>query len=188
MTMRHRMRVGQADDFDEAAFRAALRGEAQRERPVFSPEFHARLMRRLTPEIPTAGASQPLIGRPRTQHTSWRGPLIGGIVAGVVAGCLAAAVFTAVGPLQLGSRGVPEEMPAGGGVRSVAVTLTAADAQQGGVERGTTVIERLPMFDEIDEEVRSGVVLVASSLLGVPDWRSLADFDAVGFLNAEPMR
>jgi hypothetical protein len=45
-------------------------------------------------------------------------------------------------------------------------------------------IESLPLFDEIDEGVRDGVRTLAASLVELPDWASLADFDAVALLAA----
>lgn len=46
-------------------------------------------------------------------------------------------------------------------------------------------IDRFPMFDELDAGVREGVSTLAATLLDVPEWRMLAEFDAAGFLEAD---
>ena len=46
-------------------------------------------------------------------------------------------------------------------------------------------LDRLPMFDQIDEEVRVGLTTLAVSLLEVPDWKALAGFATSAFPDAD---
>jgi hypothetical protein len=58
-----------------------------------------------------------------------------------------------------------------------AALVAPADRQDAGAIPSVG-IESLPMYDDIDEGVRAGVWMLASSLVEVPDWASVADFDA----------
>jgi hypothetical protein len=50
--------------------------------------------------------------------------------------------------------------------------------QQGRGDVPVAGIESFPLYDDIDAGVRAGVWMLASSLVEVPDWARLADFDA----------
>jgi hypothetical protein len=39
-------------------------------------------------------------------------------------------------------------------------------------------VESIPLYDDIDAGMRAGVWMLASSLVEMPDWATLADFDA----------
>lgn len=155
-----------------------LRREAAGERPMFSERLHGRILRRL-PVKPAAAAVIPT-AEPRAEgagRSVWRQ-----LSLAAAAAALAAVVLAVVwaGPDQAG--GPPRSValvamdPAGGS--EVAAAGEAAAAAELG-------IDRVPMFDELDAGVREGVSTLAATLLDVPEWRMLADFDAAGFLGAD---
>jgi hypothetical protein len=154
-----------------------LRQEAARERPLFSEALHGRILRRLP-----VNADAPAVIRhaePRAGRAGRSAWWPSGIVAAAVAVAAAIAVI-AVRP-----------EPAGGQPRSVAVVAAepaggSEDAAQGGAtEAAEFGIERVPTFDDLEAGVREGVSTLAATLLDVPEWRMLADFDAAGFLGAD---
>jgi hypothetical protein len=154
-------------------FAAVLGREARRERPAFSSEFHGRLTRRLAAR--SAAGRRPAESGTVPRRAAGRGvPLAGGLAAVLLA-------VAALRPLGTGER--PE--PVVDGARSPAAVRPDTPQPE---QDPAFVVERFPLFDEIDEEIRAGVVQVASSLLEVPDWRGLTEFDAAGFLGIESGR
>ncbi len=163
---------------------AALRREAVAERPRFSEEFHERLVQRL-----------PVASAPRTALPAFTLPANppspirrAALPLAVSATLVAAAILLLALP---GREAQPDRVPgpiAGGGVELV--TLTPPMAARGepgeptiGLEQEPVGIDRLPTFDEIGESVREGVTTLAVSLLEVPEWTALADFDAGEFFS-----
>lgn len=155
-----------------------LRREATGERPMFSGRLHGRILRRL-PVKPAAAAVIPT-AEPRAEGTgrsAWRQLSLAAAAAALAAVAIA---IVGAGPDQVG--GPPRSValvamdPAGGS--EVAAAGEAAAAAELG-------IDRVPMFDELDAGVREGVSTLAATLLDVPEWRMLADFDAAGFLGAD---
>lgn len=172
------------DDFEATAVAACLADEAARERPAFSPGFHAAVMQRVRAELPAA-ARPPQPRGPHAPPPRDRGRVSAGAAALAIGSGLALVLAIGFSPGQ-----VRPGFPTGGRVDSVSggrlserpLSLEVTAAEE------TSLIERLPLFDDIDREVRSGVVLVASSLLDLPAWRDVADFDPAGFLGADPPR
>jgi hypothetical protein len=158
-----------------------LRREAAGGLPLFSESLHGRIVRRLP--VKPAAAAVMQIAEPRadgTGRSAWRQ-----LSLAAAAAALAAVVIAIVGA-------GPDQ--AGGPPRSVALVamdpaagseVAAAGEAAAAAELG---IDRVPMFDEFDAGVREGVSTLAATLLDVPEWRMLADFDAAGFLGLEPGR
>jgi hypothetical protein len=169
-----------AEGFGAAAFAAILRREAERERPGFAAGFHGDLMRRLVRKRRPVGSRRPSTSsgteRLVRQRRGWLR------AAAVLAGGGAAAGLIGAGVVDRGvSPSLPNDAAGRGLVSSTTFSSRAAVPDQAAAG-GDDLIERLPLFDEIDAEIRSSVATVASALLAVPDWRALAEFDAAGLL------
>jgi hypothetical protein len=157
-----------------------LEHEALADRPPFSEAFHERLVRRL----PAAATSRqpPLVAAaasPARRRTV--------VPLAVAVGLVGVAVLTMARP---GRDGLPERS----GVR-VAAEDAAAGIGDGFAGRGQRLtdaaeellgIDRLPMFDELEAEVRAGLTTLAVSLLEVPDWGPLAALAGAGLPDAGP--
>ena len=164
-------RMRQNDGEKKPGLAARLRREARGERPEFSAGFQTRLMRRVEPlpESLTESLPRPmpaLTGSQRASHAR-------------AASRLPVAVATLLlvawsSGFRLQSRPAEPAAPP-----PVAVAASPQPDQQ-----SVPGIDSLPMFDEIDEGVRDGVRTLAASLVELPDWASLADFDAVAVLAA----
>jgi hypothetical protein len=157
----------------------SLRREAAGERPMFSVALHERILWGMTVTPPAVTP----IAEPRAQgagRSAWRQVSLA-----------AAAAVLAVMALAINRAG---RDPAGGQPRPVALVVVdpaggsevaaggdAADAAEFG-------IERVPTFDDLEAGVREGVSTLAATLLDVPEWRMLADFDAAGFLGEDSAR
>lgn len=175
--------IDRNDDVEANGLAACLAEEATCERPVFSPGFHAAVMQRVRAEADRRP--------PRRLHAPPDAASCGGRPVPQPALRLAALAICGGVALMLASGFPPGQvwlgLPAGDRVESVSAALhrdrplplEVAAAEE------TSLIERLPLFDDIDREVRSGVVLVAASLLDLPAWRDVADFDPVGFLGVD---
>jgi len=152
-----------------------LRREAREARPAFSPEFQARLvagletgLRRPTPPAGLAGATEPEV------RGGWQ-PLAA--LAAGLAGVAAVAVLAMV--LPGGQPGMPWA------VEGPAAAMPAARAAPTTTEPAELpAIMLLPLYDEIEAGLRDGVRTLAESLVELPDWASLAEFDAAGLLGA----
>jgi AcrR family transcriptional regulator len=151
-----------------------LRREAHGERPAFSAEFQARLMRRLEPLAgrEVAAEIRPALAAARAGgEAAWRPswPLAAAVALVVVA--------TGLGLVRReGSpRGPASALPAAVAVSQLPDEVPPGDEELPG-------IEVLPTFDEIEQGLRDGVRTLAASLVDVPDWASLADFDAASLL------
>jgi hypothetical protein len=155
-----------------------LRREAAGERPLFSEALHERVVRRLPV----------MAGEPTPIRLVERRPQRAGRSAGrqlVLTAAGAALVAAAIAVIAVR----PDR--AGGQLRSVA--LVAVDqtggnevaGEGGSADAADLEIERVPMFDDLEAGVREGVSTLAATLLDVPEWRMLADFDAAGFLGAD---
>lgn len=148
-----------------------LRREAIGERPRFSRSLHGRILRRL----PVSRAAEPRTGE--TARSPWR----------LVRLAAAAATSFAVG-LAIITAGTD---PADGPPQRVALVAMDPAGGSGVAASGDAAelgIERVPTFDELEAGVREGVSTLAATLLEVPEWRMLADFDAAGFLGADSAR
>ena len=166
-------RMRQDDGEEKPGLAARLRREARGERPEFSAGFQTRLMRRieLLPEslprpMPALTGGQPA-GHTRAAS---RFPVAG-----------AAAVLVATLLLVTWSSGFRLQSPP---AEPAAPSPAAVAASPQPDQQSVPGIESLPMFDEIDEGVRDGVRTLAASLVELPDWASLADFDAAAMLAA----
>jgi hypothetical protein len=63
-----------------------------------------------------------------------------------------------------------------GGPTSGRSPVTVADGSPAG---GLLVsVETMPLYDDIDAELRAGAWTLAASLVELPDWANVADFDA----------
>ena len=157
-----------------------LRQEAAWERPLFSEALHGRILRRLPVNADAPAVIQHAEPRARQAGRPVWWPL--GLVAAGVSLAVAIAVMA-----------VRPEL-AGGQPRSVAVVAAepaggSEDAAEGGANEAAELgIEHVPTFDELEAGVREGVSTLAATLLEVPEWRMLADFDAAGFLGANSTR
>jgi len=158
-----------------------LRREARGERPAFSPEFQARLVTRLeacprrpAPMAPPAAPAQPV------RRAGWRpfAPLAAGLV-GVAAITVLAVVLPGIQPGPLG--GV---RPGAGEGASAPPLDEQTLAPAGGEPDELPAIALLPLYDEIEAGLRDGVRTLAQSLVELPDWASLAEFDAAALLGA----
>jgi hypothetical protein len=148
-----------------------LRQEAARERPLFSEALHGRILQRLprSPALPGrihVREPQPQeVGQSAWWRFRWATALAALAVAVAVIG--------------------PRPDREGDRLESVVVTpavagsATAAAAADPG-------FDQVPTFDELEAGVREGVSTLAATLLDVPEWRTLADFDAAGFFGSEP--
>jgi hypothetical protein len=159
--------------------RTTLEREAHSARPSFSPAFHERLMERIAGE---AGRSKPLetsstltplriaVRAPRSLF--W----FGGHLSGFVAVAAVAAVWMldrgAIGP-DRGDRAA-ESQP-----RSVA----AVSASNGTPMTG---IETLPLYDDLETGFRDGMWTLTASMVELPEWANLADFDAAAIVATDP--
>lgn len=159
------------------AFATLLRHDAARDRPRFSPTLHERILRRLPMTA----------GRPAVIPVGEVSPRGAGRSAWLQLG-LAAAAGTAAALAIIVTR--PD--PAGGPPRTVtriAVGPAVEANESVGEDMPSGVasigIDTVPMFDELEAGVREGVSSLAATLLDVPEWRMLADFDAAGFLGAD---
>ena len=151
-----------------------LRREAAGDRPRFSQALHERILRRLS--VGPAAGPVARVAEPRPLAArGWVWGLFGS-VAGV------AALALAFGGARLD--------PAGGSLPVAAVvtidlagtTVAGDDVSPDPVGLG---IDSVPSFDQLEAGVREGVSTLAATLLDVPEWRMLADFDAAGFLGAD---
>lgn len=145
------------------ALAARLRQEAAGDLPRFSETLHGRIVRRL----PRARTTEPRSDAPRQPAalgSSWR--ILGPVAASVLlAAVIAALIDGPSGPATARSSMAP------------AAERLAEDSAPG--------IERVPMFDEIEAGAREGVTVLAATLMEVPEWRTLVDFDAAGFLGTD---
>ena len=166
-------RFRQNDGEEKPGLAARLRREARGERPEFSAGFQTRLMRRIEPLPESLPRPMPaLTGSQRAGHARAASRLpVAGAAAVLVATIL---VVTWSSGFRLQSRPAEPAAPS-----PVAVAASPQPDQQ-----SVPGIDWLPMFDEIDEGVRDGVRTLAASLVELPDWASLADFDAVAVLAA----
>ena len=170
-------RMRQDGGEEKPGLAARLRREARGERPEFSAGFQTRLMRRVEPlpESLTESLPRPmpaLTGSQRASHARAASRLpVAGAAAVLVATLLLVAWSSG---FRLQSRPAEPAAPS-----PVAVAASPQPDQQ-----SVPGIDWLPMFDEIDEGVRDGVRTLAASLVELPDWASLADFDAVAALAA----
>lgn len=160
---------------------AALRREAIAERPLFSERLHDKIVGRLPaarPPRPARPAVAATVAPPRPFNRT-------------VITLAASAALVAVAVLLMGppARDADPTRPFGpihaGGASEFA--LEAAAPGNGGIAAAsvpdeTPGIDQLPTPGEIEEELREGVTTLAASLLEVPEWTSLAEFDAGSFL------
>lgn len=150
-----------------------LRREASRERPRFSQALHERILERLPGDVVITGESH--AGEPRPV-AAWRRV---GLPVGVAA--LAAVVIAGFATRPDSA----DERPRGAVVARI--DPAGGDAVAGGLpaEASELGIDTVPTFDDLEAEVRQGVSTLAATLLDVPEWRMIADFDATGFLGAD---
>lgn len=134
---------------------AMLRHEALADRPLFSEAFHERLVRRL----PVAAAPR---RSPTVAAAAWPARLRIVMSLATVAGLVGMVVLLAARPDRAGPL-----------ARDLPVTIAVAAEEPLG-------IDRLPLFDELQEEVRAGLTTLAVSLLEVPDWGPLAALAGAG--------
>lgn len=151
-----------------------LRREAHGERPEFSAEFQARLVRRIGPlagrEVAAEIKPAPVASNAASGRRSW--PLAAAAVLGLVAAGLGLV-------RREGPPGGPASAPR---ARSAAVTASEMPDEVTPGDEEMLGIEQLPTFDELEEGLRAGVRTLAASLVDVPDWASLAEFDAASLL------
>ena len=150
-----------------------LRREAAGERPMFSTALHERILRGMPVNPPAVIRCAEPRGE-RVGRSMWRQVSLaaaGAVLAVLTLAINWAGLHPADGPLQ-GVALVATD-PAGG-----SDAAAAGDAAELG-------IERVPTFDDLEAGVREGVSTLAATLLDVPEWRMLADFDAAGFLGAD---
>jgi len=172
--MRDDAMAGRVNRREPQGLPALLRRDAAADRPRFSEVLHRRILQRL----PTASAA---IRRtvPRVDGrggSSWR-PV--------------SAAVTAAALVVVAAIAGDWNAAAGGRTRSAALVATGpaggsevADAGDPG-DVAALGIDRVPLFDELEAGVREGVSSLAATLLDVPEWRMLADFDAAGFLGGD---
>lgn len=146
------------DDGYPSSLLARLRHEARSTRPSFSDALHDRLMERIASErmsLPSRNADV-LQGRPMR---------LSRFAMPIAATVAVAAVMTVL----VTGRG-PDEGP----VRLVPIEFSNPSRP---ADMPSVGIDSLPLYDDIDAGVRAGAWMLASSLVDVPDWASLADFN-----------
>lgn len=160
---------------------AMLRHEALADRPPFSEALHERLVRRL-----------PVAATPRRSPTvaaaAWPARLRIVMSLATVAGLVGMALLAAR-PDRAGTPAPPQDLMAAGTkaeaigngplARDRPVTIAVAAEEPLG-------IDRLPLFDELQEEVRAGLTTLAVSLLEVPDLGPLAALAGAGLPDPGP--
>ncbi len=147
---------------------ARLRREARRTRLDFSQAFHERLMERITHEA----AALPKVN----EHDLLPSPMAR---TPVVFSGTAAGVVAVVAAVWLVAAWLPGRPPTGPSPIERAGNEELAVTGDGEPFSG---IEEIPMYDDIDARVRAGAWMLAASLVELPDWASLADFDAKAIL------
>lgn len=170
-------RMRQNDGGQQPGLAARLRREARGERPEFSAGFQTRLMRRIESLPESLPASLPrsvpaLTGGQGASHARAASRL----PVAAAAAMLVATLLVVTWSSGFGLQSPPAEPAA---PSAVAVVASPQPDQQ-----SVPGIDSLPMFDDIDEGVRDGVRTLAASLVELPDWASLADFDAAAMLAA----
>jgi hypothetical protein len=166
-------RFRQNDGEEKRGLAARLRREARGERPEFSAGFQTRLMRRIE-SLPE------LVPRPMPALAGSQGAAHARAPSGLpVAGAAAVLLATLLVVTWSSGFGLQSPLAEPAAPSPVAVVASPQPDQQ-----SVPGIESLPLFDEIDEGVRDGVRTLAASLVELPDWASLADFDAVAMLAA----
>ena len=162
---------------DPDSLKDLLRREAAGDRPRFSQALHERILRRL-PVGPAAGPVARVVEPRQLAARGWAWGLFGS-VAGVAA---LAAVALALGGARPNPAG--ESLPAASVVTiDLAGTTVAGDGVS--PDAAGLAIDSVPSFVHLEAGVREGVSTLAATLLDVPEWRMLADFDAAGFLGAD---
>lgn len=152
------MRPHQHDHERPVTLPSRLRREARATRPGFSMAFHERLMERIVSE---AGVSPRLGDGSLRARVDWKRTAAAWAAAGFVAALVAMVVARIPpGAAQSGTRA------------EASLASSAADSVP------PVGIEGFPMYDDIDAGMRTGVWILASTLVEVPDWASLAGFDA----------
>ena len=170
-------RMRQNDGEQKPGLAARLRREARGERPKFSAGFQTRLMRRI--ESPPESLPECL---PRSVPALTGGQGAGHArAASRLSVAAAAAMLLATLLVVSWSSGFGLQSPPAEPAASSAVAVVASPQPD---QQSVPGIDSLPMFDEIDEGVRDGVRTLAASLVELPDWASLADFDAAAMLAA----
>lgn len=166
-------RMRQNDGGQQPGLAARLRREARGERPEFSAGFQTRLMRRIESLPESLPRSVPaLTGGQGASHAR---------AASRLPVAAAAAMLVATLLVVTWSSGFGLQSPPAEPVASSAVAVVASPQPD---QQSVPGIDSLPMFDDIDEGVRDGVRTLAASLVELPDWASLADFDAAAMLAA----
>ncbi len=155
-----------------AAVQSALERDALATRPPFSATFHERLMDRIVCEV-ASGPNTERLRRKASPPASVRilARSGGGVAALIVASW---AVVWLAG--RLGGGPGTDDVTAGSAPVAVAV-------QQDDGER-LVAIETLPLYDDLDSGLRASVWTLAESLIELPDWANLADFDAAASQSA----
>ena len=172
------MRCDDHDGWGRFTAAAALRREAIAERPPFSERLHEQIVRQLP------AARPPTPTRPAVAAALAPARLFARTVITLAASAALVAVLLVARPVRDADPTRPlGPMQAG---RAAVVALDAAAPGNGGIAAPalpdeTPGIDQLPTPGEIEEELREGVTTLAASLLEVPDWASLADFDACSF-------
>jgi hypothetical protein len=160
---------------------AALRREASAERPPFSDRLHEQIVRRLPAARPPTHARRPIaaaLAPPRLFNRTV-------ITLAASAALVAVAALLVARPVRDADPARPLRPMNAGGAAVVALDAEASGelvVAAAALPDETPGIDRLPTPGEIEEELREGVTTLAVSLLEVPDWTSLADFDAGSFL------
>ena len=152
-----------------------LRREASGERPMFSAALHGRILRGMPLKPAAPAVIRP--AEPRAGRSAWRQASLASAAA-----VLAVAV-TAINWADF--------EPSGGQRLAVATKATGPADDRDAASAGDAAelgIERVPMFDELEAGVREGVSTLAATLMDVPEWRMLADFDAAGILGQDSAR
>ena len=136
-----------------------LRSEARSTRPEFSDAFHARLIECFAKDRGALPSRDQGVAEPRSR---WLGRFAMPLAA--------VAAFAAAVAVLVTARG-PGEAPNG----SLSMESAGQPSPDGVPELG---VDSLPLFDDIDADMRAGLWMLASSLVEMPDWVTLADFDA----------
>jgi hypothetical protein len=151
-----------------------LRQEAARERPLFSDVLHGRIMQQLSQSPVGPGLIHAREPQPEGvgQLAWWRFRWAPGLAT------LAAAIVAVVAVIGAWTDRRGDLLESVVVAQAVAGSAPAADAAD-------PDFDQVPTFDELEAGVREGVSTLAATLLDVPEWRTLADFDAAGFLGSE---